>query len=191
METGTKDLFQVLALVVASVGGVIAAFRAIIEMRLNRRQRDEELRFRRTREAKLILDEFAKDRLSHDFMQMLDWSGRTYTTTDAKEVVITWDDLYKALRTSDLSFNEKEAYIRDCADAFFDYLEHIEHFIESGLLIFVDVGKPIAYYVKEMNRSHDDFERFIVEYDYDRALKFLNRFDEWTNCVAVKNIQLL
>jgi hypothetical protein len=47
MNPIAKDLLQILALAVAIVGGLIAAFKALDETRENRRQRVRELRWKR------------------------------------------------------------------------------------------------------------------------------------------------
>ena len=44
MDSNTKDIIQVAAWLTATIGGLIAAFKAIIEMRHNREQRKKELK---------------------------------------------------------------------------------------------------------------------------------------------------
>jgi len=92
-----KAWFHILAWSVASIGGVIAAFRAIVEMRRNREQRKQELRWRQARESKDILDKLNEDPRSRSAMMMLDWSGREYKIKEDVKERISKSDVLEAL----------------------------------------------------------------------------------------------
>ncbi|MFQ6029289.1 MAG: hypothetical protein ACE5Q6_17575 [Dehalococcoidia bacterium] len=180
-----KDWAQIVAWLVASVGGVMAAFRAVVEMRRAREQRDEDLRWRQAREAKGLMDEMEGDSWASNAMQMLDWTGREYEIAEGKRAIIDTDTMRAALRTHPETFNDVEVYIRDCFDHFFDWLEQLEHFVAISLVRFEDLEDGVDYYVERLAWSPQVYQEFMRTYHYDKALRFLDRFPAWRSSLAV------
>ncbi len=178
MESAT-DILQTLALAIAAVGGVIAAVRAIVEMRRGREQAAQELRWKQTREAKKILDEMKADSAATSAMRMLDWSGRSYPIGETESVTVTLDDVQGALRNDDLRFSRKEVFIRDCFDSFLDFLEELEYDIGTGLIRFPDVEAQLEYYVRIMARDKGLYAAHMAYWDFGHALAFCQRFAVW------------
>ena len=170
-----ESTLKAVSMLIGIVGGLIAAFKAITEMKHNLAQRKTEHRWKQTAQAKSFIDEIKKDQKASDALQMLDWSGRTYQIKEGVFEEITFDDLIEGLRTSNLSFSAKEAYIRDCFDALYDHFEMIESFIRHEFIVFEDVSAPLEYYMAVI-RSKSYHEAFIKEYGYSLALKFISRF---------------
>lgn len=175
-----KDMVQVLTWIVAAVGGVIAAWRALVEMRRNREQRAEELRWRQAREAKEIIASLEEDRRARCAMTMLDWpGGRPFRVRDDAEERIAKDDWLPALRTENVTFTKTETFVRDCFDGFLDKLEHVNNYITIGLVNFSDVETPLGYYVKLMANDRQTIESFMKSYGYTGAIEFCKRFPCW------------
>jgi hypothetical protein len=183
MNTQVKDWVQVISWAVAIIGGLIAAFRAISEMRENREQRVRELRWKQSTAAKEFFDELLANPSVSDALQMLDWSGREYKIDNDTTTTITSDDVWYALRTTNLKFTGKETYIRDCFDRLLYSVERIEQAIRIGLYNFEDVRYPLEYYARKIGggKKREAFEGFLKEYGYTLAEGLLNRFDSWRN----------
>lgn len=179
MDPNIKDIFQVTTWSGATIGGLVAAFRAIIEMRHNREQRQKELRWRKSKEAKIILDELFGNSYSRDAMKMLDWSGREYEIKEGIKKTISVNDVLKGLRVNNLEFSDKEAFIRDCFDQFFDKLEYIQHLVTTELIDFRDISGPIEYYVDLMAKNKKAFCDFLDFYGYSDALLLFENFEQW------------
>ena len=150
-------------------------------MRHNREQRQKELRWNKSKEAKKILDELFDNKLATDAMKMLDWSGREYEIKAGLKERIHAHEILIGLRVNNLSFSRKEAYIRDCFDQYFDKLSYIQHLITTGLIDFNDISAPIEYYVDLMVKNKEIFFNFLECYGYTDTLMLLNRFDQWKN----------
>jgi hypothetical protein len=169
---------EITAKVVAIVGGLIAAFKVIIEMRENRKQRVRELRWKQSNSARELLKEMFSSKFASDASTMFEWTGREFNILDEVKEPITFDDVREALRTYDTFFNDKEIYIRDCVDSFLYYIEIIEQAIKNELIQFADVKFPMDYYVKTLKKNNliDPLNSFIEQYDYDNAKSFFKRF---------------
>lgn len=178
---GTRELIQEFMWIVVSIGGLVAAFRGIHEVLLNRRQRQREHRWRQAEVAKTLLDEIWSNDASQAAMLMLDWTNREYEIEPGVTVRIVVEDVVGALRTEDISFDLKEAYIRDCFDEFLDGLQRLEHYIDIDLIHFEDVEYPVAYYVEELTNLREPVERYLKKYDFTKTGAFLNRFEFWKN----------
>lgn len=142
------------------------------------RLRREDLRWRKAGLARQIINEFLDDESAGSAMQMLDWSGRTFTQ-EGTTFTVSHPDMYQALRTDNLKFEKKEQFIRDCFDSFFVHQQLTEHYLRIGLLEFDDIRYPHSYYAELMTRNKNVFGQFLLEYKYDYALSFLHRFPSW------------
>ncbi|MGB7290926.1 MAG: hypothetical protein WBD99_01970 [Thermodesulfobacteriota bacterium] len=180
MDQSTKDIFEVLSWVAAVLAGIVAAGIAIYQMVLNRRQRSEELRWQQANAAKDLLNTIFNDPYFRNAMIMLDWSGRPFETKPGKWEQIKISDVLSALRTRQLSFEDKEVFIRDCFDHVFDAFERLEHFIRINVVHFSDVEFEFGYYAKKLSEQREVFNNFLSQYGYKLALMFLSRFEEWS-----------
>jgi hypothetical protein len=178
MDPFTKDVVQVVAWVVAIVGGLIAAFKAINETAENRRQRDRELRWKKAQLARDILDKLLSNKRFRDALIMLDWTGREFEILPNQKQQIRWEDLPGALRawTEPIEFDEKEVYIRDCFDELFDGMNLLEHYLRTDLLDFADIEFPMAYHVAQLRKQWDAVNTFVSHYGNRLARDFVARF---------------
>jgi hypothetical protein len=177
VDTTIKDAIQVTVWAVAIAGGLIAAFKAVHEMRQTREMRAQELRWKKAQLAREVLNGFWAKAHFHDALLMLDWSGRQYKIDDKFERVF-WEDLPGALRVwaEPIGFAPKETYIRDCFDALFDAMNTLEHYLRTGLLDFADVQFPMAYYAKLLTQRLSTLDLYLEHYDFKLASGFLNRY---------------
>ncbi len=180
MDPFAKDVVQVAAWVVAIVGGLIAAFKAIHETRENRRQRLRELRWKKAELAREIIDKLHSNKRLRDALVMVDWTGREFEISPGERKEISWDDLPGALRPWEepISFDEKEVYIRDCFDELFDGLNLLEHYLRTDLLDFEDVKFPMAYYIGKLKERGDAVRTFMNHYGNRQAKAFVERFHD-------------
>jgi hypothetical protein len=154
---------------------ILTAWKAIAEFKSGNAEKIRENRHKQAAAAKEILNELFSRERSHVAMEILDWpGGRSYR--DGKlEHLITASDLPSALRIDNLIFSEKERFIRDAFEDFFDQLELIEHYTSIDYLNFGDVSVPISYYARQINKYFPAFEPFLDEYSYTKAKKFIER----------------
>lgn len=175
-----KDIAQILAVIIAPVGGLIAAFRAIQEMREGRRQKQVEFRWRQAKEAEGYLERLFANKRAAAACRMLDWQGREFTLGNGEKVEIWWQHVHKALRTDNLIFDVREVFIRDAFDALLGEIERIEQMVSINLVRFEDVSRPIGYFVNLMAKEKPVFEGFILKYGYTRAQELFGRYEVWT-----------
>jgi hypothetical protein len=183
MDLDAKDFFQIAAWGVAVPGGLIAAWKAVVELHSANNQRKRDLRWRQGEMAKRCLDELFKDRNVSSALTMLDWSGRSYDGPEGKTKPITHERRHCALRTRDTTFppGDDSPFIRDAFDALFDGFERLEHFIQIGLIRFEDVENRLRYYVGKLASLEERpvMEEFIREYEFPLVRRFLARFEAW------------
>jgi hypothetical protein len=176
---GTKAFWQAAALFVATIGGPITAGLAIGQAVANRAQRKQDLRWKQAELARELSEEVWKTADSHYALEMIDFRGRTFTLPSQKPITIQEPDVLAALRLPDEPNDEQSVFIRDCFDELFYFFERFEHSIRIGLITFEDVRFPWEYYAGVLAR----YKNTMVDYNralfYDRALAFLNRFDQW------------
>ncbi|MBL8190549.1 MAG: hypothetical protein JNK38_21200 [Acidobacteria bacterium] len=180
MSQDLKDYFQLGAWGVAIIGGLIAAFKAVAEMRRSNEQRREDMRWKQAEMAKKCIDEIFSNANTRAALRMLDWTGSIYAKPDnTKTGRITHESRRLALRTKDptsLPGNDspliRDAYeehrqvlrtddpiflpgddgpfIRDAYDQLFDEFERLEHFIRIKLILFEDVRQRLSYYIDKL-----------------------------------------
>lgn len=169
------DSVQLAAWTVGAGGGLVAAFKAIRELKENREQRARELNWKQAAAAKELVDDLQADARANDAMTMLDWSGRRFLVGD-KEIVVTTERMTQALRTDQTdAFQPDEVFIRDCFDHLFFHLDRMGHFVEGGLVRHEDVAYPLQYYVRRMVDFADVFDSFLAAYGYERARELLQQ----------------
>lgn len=187
MDPLLKDLIQVMTWLIAAIGGVIAAFKAVYELKRSNEERAEALqerrdqfRWRQAEMARTILDQTWRDELAKSALRMLDWSGLKYERAGRITEPITHDNMYYALRTSNTQFTDDEHYVRDCFDQLFDDFERIEHYLNIGLVNWEDIQGRLDYYVSLLARQKPIYEQFLATYQFKLALRLLSRFPQWS-----------
>ena len=65
------------------------------------------------------------------------------------------------------------AFIQECFDDLFDYLDRIQLFLENESVTLNDVRSPIEYYAKRMARHKAVYQHYIEVLGQPRALHFL------------------
>jgi len=183
MDGLTKDVIQVIVWAIASVGGMIAAFKAIDEMRKKNEQARCDLRWAQAKQAKELIDELRADRLAFSTFQMMDWSGRSYKVEE-KSLTIWFSDIGPALRTENLAFSDKEQFIRDCFDSLHDRFGRFEIYVQNRLVLLPDLSAYCRYYIGCMRPFKKGIESYLKEYGFDGAEAFLKRHKEWSDPVA-------
>lgn len=191
MNSNIKDWVDILTKLLASIGGLIAAFRAIYEIRANRKQRIEEFRWKQANISKTIIDELLSDEKAQAALTMLDWPGRKFLLEDSEDkqklVTVSRKDITKALRTkNDYGFDDKEVYIRDCFDSLFNYFERIQHFIDIKLIDFQDVVFPVDYYVFRImyDQPYIIFKCYFRKYGYRKTEVFFEQLPAYKNNIG-------
>jgi len=187
MDPYIKDFAQVIAWLVASIGGVVAALKAVAELRRANQERadallerKEQFRWRQAEMARSILDQAWSDPHARTAMRMLDWSGLIFDDGGRKTKQITPPDIYKALRTENTIFGPDAQFIRDCFDQLFDYFERIEHYLYIDLVNWQDIEGRFRYYVELLANQKALYSNFLTTYNYSGCLKHLQRYKSWS-----------
>ncbi len=170
--------WQVGTSIVAIIGGLIAAFKAVQEMGLARRQREREFAWNQAKECAALLSQLDSSAASSALL-MLDWSNRAYTLASGDVVLINAEQVHRALRTTALNLTATEGFIRDRFDALFGLFERVERAIQVGLVREEDLLSSLGYYIKKMAEAQDTFENFMATYGYRQALQFAARLPAW------------
>lgn len=178
-----KDLAQLVTLIgglVAVVGGLIAAFKAIHELRQNRKHRIEELRWKQANVAKQLLDELFSHDYSENAVLMLDWNkGKREYAIGNESMVISYPDVLTALdKEQSDSLSEKEMYIRECFDFFFYFVDRIKHFIDINLTSIDDVKGPLKPYARKIKAHRELYDNFMAAQEYEYAKEFLRQLND-------------
>jgi hypothetical protein len=168
---------QIVSWSVAGLAGAITAWKAIVEMRRSREQAVRELRWRKAKEAKTVVEEITKHSGVSNALRMIDWDGRIYVFPEGHREPVTHEEMILALRLTG-NYTHKEAYIRDCFDDFFDSVSRVEAMLDSGLIEFGDIRQFFAYYAARMRAHGEVFDNFISAYGFEAAAKFLKRFGD-------------
>lgn len=174
-----KDWVQLGALVVGIVGGLIAVVQAIYEMRASTRQRYLDLRWRQANAAKELISDIHRDQRAAAAVVMMDWCDGTheYDLGGGRRERLSYDDVLAALAKPDRECCQpSEHFVRDAFDWFFYYVDRIEHYIQTGLIEFVDVETVFEPYVRAFRKDFPIFDGFIAARDYELVPKFLARY---------------
>lgn len=179
--TGTADRFrewlQLGVLLLGIGGGLLAAIKALFDLR-------ENLRWKRANAAKDFLTEIHDHRLASQAVTMLDWydSQHDYEIKDLGKKNISYQKVLSALEKEQKECrDEVETFVRDCFDWFFYYIDRIEHYISIKLIRFEDVGPVFKPYVKIIERDKYIYVKFMNGHEYELAGKFWARYSEKEN----------
>lgn len=179
-----KDIIQSISWIVASFGGLIAAFIAIIQMIKNRDHAKNELRWKQALQAKNLIDEMKSNAYTSNALQMLDWlyaKQKKYIINN-ETFEICENDIKNALgNEKDHNFSSKEMYIRECFDHLFDKLSEIYHYIDIKLINYEDIKASLEFYFDRLSIFRKEVEFFLnyYSYDYIYVKKLLNSFSAW------------
>lgn len=204
MDPNTKDVIDATSKIGSVFGVFVAIFVAYYQVRKNReerktqldkdraqrekelkeaiisrKQRQQDLRWRKANLAREVLNELWEDKYASDAMLMLDWSNREYNIKAGLAERIVRSEMWEALRIEPTNFNPKEKYVRDCFDHFFGMMQIIEHYISIKLLVFADVEYPFNYFAGKLRSRRTVVETFLTKYEYHKALAFLDRLSNW------------
>lgn len=186
VDNTVKDVFQVSAWLVAAIGGTIAAFKAVAELRRANQERAvalavrrREFRWRQAEMARTIHDQLWADPLARAALKMLDWQGLIYTHDGQKTGKITHELMEGALRTTNTNFTFDEQFVRDAFDVLFDGFERIEHYLVIKLVKWDDVKGWLEYYINLLATRKQTINTFLETYGFTLTGRFLNRFQAW------------
>ena len=175
-----KDKIDIGFKIVGIIGGLIAAFKVIYELKESRKQKAKDLRWKQTNSARELINQMLSPGLAANATIMFDWTGREFEITANQKEAISFEDVRSSLRITDLEFTDKEVYIRDCVDAFLFEVEFMEQSINNQLIEFSDIKFPMGYFLKVLkkNQIFNPLKVFINEYQYTNSKAFFQRFGE-------------
>jgi hypothetical protein len=178
----TKDIIQILSWGAAIIGGLIAAFKAIAELRENRHLRARELRWKQAELAKELLDDLFTNQSAKDALQMIDFNKFSFKIQEGKEMEeITRQQVLESMNPQKTQFTSKELFIRDRFDTLYYYIDRLERSLKSDLVIFDDIQPTLYYYVRKMSLERHAYEQYLSNFGFPLTLSFLNRFLSWKN----------
>jgi hypothetical protein len=179
MPKNVKDWIQAISWLVASIGGVVVAFKAVAEMRRSRIDRRRDFRWRQARMSKDLFDELFGDNSARSALRMLDWDGAAFEVGDGTIKPISRQLMLSALRTTNTEFNPTEQFVRHCFDRLFDWMERVEQFRGIELVSFADFEHGMSYYVALLSAHKDVFSNYLDTYGFADANKLLLLFPSW------------
>jgi hypothetical protein len=188
-----QNWLQAFSWVFAAVGAVGAASSAIWgirkgrkELKLNRIQREEELKWKRAQAAKDLNDKMLADPSALNARLMIDYqSGRDFMLPGASSpITIATKDVVQALtqrHSPGTIVPALDRFIRDAFDELLYQMGILEHYISRELIEFEDIRHPIDYYVHRMKEVglQVPVQDYIEHYHFYRTKLFLQRFPEW------------
>jgi uncharacterized membrane-anchored protein YhcB (DUF1043 family) len=208
MDPFRKDLIDAVSKVGGVVGVFVAIFVAYTQVKKNRyerqvqvqkdsdqkqkeldesikdrKQREEELRWRKSNLAREILKELDNVYTSAA-KSMLIWPERKYEIKQGLTETITRQDVWDALRFHPSGYNETEKYIRECFGQLFSVMQTIEYYLTINLIEFQDIEYPFRALATRLNAEHETVQSFFEKNEYEKARSFLERFQ---NNVATSN----
>lgn len=163
---------------VAIATGGLAAFKGIKELREGTRQRHQELRWRRARAAREIIQEIHVHGLASSAVTMLDWSDgqHDYKHGDYR-LKISYKEVLDALpKEPKECTEERDVFVQDCFDWLFYYIDRIEHSIRTEYIDFIDVESVFQTYARKVKAEWKVFDAFMTSHEYPLARDFFLRY---------------
>lgn len=177
-----KDIIQILSWGAAIIGGLIAAFKAIAELKENRELRARELRWKQAELAKELLDDLFTNKCAKDALQMIDFNKFSFEIQEGKGMEeITRQQVLESMDPKKTQLNTTEIFIRDRFDTLYYYIDRLERSLKSDLVKFEDIQPTLDYYVKKMSFERPAYEQYLITFGVPLTLSFLNRFPSWRN----------
>lgn len=174
-----SEISKLLISIIAIVGGAIAAYKAIHEMRHATKQRHQELRWKRAQAAREILHEIHIHKFAADAVTMLDWidGKHVYQLPDGRSIELSYEDILNSLKKCvEECTGVTDVYIRDCIDWFLYHLDRVEHYIQTNYIDFIDVESVLRPYAKKIITDLGTYEAFMKYRGYTLASFFLSRY---------------
>lgn len=179
MDPFLKDIIQVAAWAVAIIGGLIAAFVANRQLKLNMEQRRTELRWNQANAAREIISDIHNNSWARNAVTMLDWSEgkRRFKFEDGDSVEISYEDhvLLALQKPQNQISSALEQDIVYSFDWFFYFVNRIEHYIRTNLIAFEDVVDICKLYGGKIKSNASMYETFMKNHSYDLAVEFWKR----------------
>jgi hypothetical protein len=175
MDPYQKDIIQVVSWGVAILGGLIAAYVAIHQLKLNAEQRKNELRWKQANAAREIINDIHSNIWAKNAVTMLDWSEGNHRLKfeDKNSVEISYEkDVIPALKKSQSECSDLDQDIISCFDWFFYFINRIEHYIGTDLIKFEDVEDIWRLYGEKIKRQEEVYETFMITHSYKLAIDF-------------------
>jgi hypothetical protein len=122
-----------------------------------------------------MLDEMLGDPDAQSALTMLDCNDLDYEITPGRTESLNKEDYLRALRVTNQTFSEKEAYVRKCFDALFYYMAMLEHYVKSELVRMEDVTFPLDYFLDKIEPNKQVFLEFLNFYQQHRTIAFMSR----------------
>lgn len=182
----TRDTLELVAKLVAIIGGLLSALVLIISLRANTEQRASELRWEQARLAAELQDDMLiDDPQAFDALRMTDWTAFDFTI-DGRKVRITREEVQQALDVeSNDGLTSSGVFVRESFDRLFYHMGKLERALESNLIVFEDVCSPMDYYVPFLRSTHGQvLIPYMKQLHHDDALTFMQRFDAPSQCAA-------
>lgn len=188
------DIMNISQITFWTITGGIAIYgviKGIREAVLSRQQREYDLQWRRTKEAKALLDEIFHSTFSMDAIKMLDWlQGRDYEIKPGRHEFINEECVLttfkSAIKMDRKQFEPYEVYILESFDELFCYFEHIQHFANRKLIVIEDISDYFVHCINHLSRHPDIFHEYLRRFHYNLALEFLDNFKKWRHALSDK-----
>lgn len=180
LASSWKDLLQEAAWIIGGVVGVVTVTIALYQLWASTKLRAADLRWRRVSGARDILGEIHHHELGSKAVMMLDWYNgeHKYEVAEGRKTEISYRDVLEVLnKDQSACVDEKSTYIRDCFDWFFYYIDRIEFYLQTELILFADVASVFKPYAEIIQKDWSVYERFMASSCYKEAEKFWKRFD--------------
>jgi len=165
----TKDYVQMLSWLVTSIGGIIAASIALYQMRQSRRQRVEELRWKKASTALELINQLHRNPYSSTAIHILDWwdADRLTITVDETPVEVSHAQLREILCKRRSEVTDKTAqYVWDSFDWMFYFIDRIAHFERITLVEVGDVLPVFSPYLLRIDTHRHLFDQLITAQGY-------------------------
>jgi hypothetical protein len=178
----TKETWDVILSIATVLIAAGAAWKALLEFKLNRIQRMEDLRWKQAEAAKKLIDEWLTDEEAYDFCKMLEYENRVFINENGDRFSVNNDLITSALTTEDENINipheVNRRFVRDCLDAFLYFTELMQQGLQSNLYLLENLKFPLGYYVKKMKevKLYQSINEYAKRYGYDDSIKLLSNF---------------
>ncbi|MFJ4347790.1 hypothetical protein [Pseudomonas sp. NPDC089401] len=174
--TTLKDWVTVISTLVTLALAIWGIWSGLRSARNAIQEKRKEHRQKQLAAARDMMKEIFTDPLARAAMQMMDWSGRTFTH-QGQTYVVHWGELKPALAVHGKGtvFSKKQEFIRDCFEALFDHLLVLEHFLQQDYLHEADIAVPLQYYAECIMAHSDTYNGFLQAYGYTEAYVLIQR----------------
>ena len=178
---------QALSWAVASIGGVITAYKAVHELHVAnseraraREDKERELLWRMAEKAQLLLSALGEDSRATTALELADVDGNFFESSGLR-TPLSHADLRHALRVVQLNLTPLELEIRKCFDRLLMRMADFEHMISIGLVEEQHIAIPLAYYGRSLSKFKSELSLYASTFGFEDALRMLGRLPGWTH----------